>query len=134
MLRAIRLIYPDIQPGQVMLQDDGEGPYIKEWYYPQPQPTQEQVISAINEISSKPPIPYRVSMKQARLALLQSGLLDDVEAALTAMTGDSGRAAKIEWEFSQFVERDNLLVQTLSQALSLTEQQTDELFILAATL
>lgn len=70
-------------------------------------------------------IPTMVTMRQARLALLHAGVLDDVAATVANL----GQAAQIEWEFAQVVERSHPLVQTLG----MTEQQLDELFALAAS-
>lgn len=77
-----------------------------------------------------PAIPSIVSMRQARLALLQWGLLSQVNTVIS--TADE--ATKITWEFSTEVQRDNALVSSLSLALGLTAQQIDELFVFAATL
>lgn len=78
--------------------------------------------------------PAAVDMAQARLALLQAGLLSNVNAAVAAMTGTAGDAARIEWEFRATVRRDSPLVAGLSSALGLTSTQLDDLFTLAATL
>ena len=76
-----------------------------------------------------------VTMRQARLALLGAGLLDDVDAALNAIPNEAQRkAALIEWEFSNTVQRDMSLVQQLAPALGLSEQQLDNLFAQAAQL
>lgn len=80
------------------------------------------------------PVPEVVSMRQARLALLKSGLLATVQSAVDSMPGAEGDAARIEWEFSSTVERNRPLVQSLGAALSLTEAQLDDLFRIAATL
>jgi len=69
-------------------------------------------------------------MRQARLALLQQGMLSQVESAVAG----AGQAAQIEWEYSSTVERDKALVQAIAPALGLTETQLDDLFRLAATL
>lgn len=80
-------------------------------------------------------VPRSVSMRQARLALLQFGLLANIDAALAAIPGDLPRqAAQIEWEYAAAVERDSTLVQQLGGALGLTDQQLDQLFTLAASL
>lgn len=81
-----------------------------------------------------PGIPQIVTMRQARLALLQSGMLTQVNTAVANMPGAAGDAARIEWEFSSTVERNRPLVQSLIGALGLTESQLDDLFRLAATL
>lgn len=76
-----------------------------------------------------------VTMRQARLALLQAGLLDQVDAAIAAIQDPVQRkAAEIEWEYSSAVKRDNVFVQTLSSALGLTEVQLNQLFATAAEL
>lgn len=80
------------------------------------------------------PVPEVVTMRQARLALLQSGLLAQVNTAVSSMTGAAGDAARIEWEFSSTVERNLPLVQSLTGVLGLTEAQIDDLFRLAAGL
>ena len=83
---------------------------------------------------SPPPIITSVTMRQARLALLQQGLLTQVNNAVASMPGVQGDAVRIEWEFSSTVERNRPLVQSLSVSLGLTSQQLDDLFALAATL
>lgn len=79
-------------------------------------------------------VPQVVSMRQARLALLGAGLLANVEAALAAMPGAEGQAARVEWEYATEVRRDSPRVAELSAALGLTESVLDDLFLTAATL
>ena len=81
-----------------------------------------------------PYVPASVTMRQARLALLGAGLLDDVEAAIAALPSPQKEAARIEWEYSQEVQRHNGFVSVLSPMLGMTEEQTDALFIGAAQL
>lgn len=78
-------------------------------------------------------VPYRVDMKQARLALLDAGLLPAVIDAINGLTGTAGDAARIEWEFSAYVHRDQYLVTQIAGQLGLTDAQLDDLFV-AATL
>lgn len=80
------------------------------------------------------PVPASVTMRQARLALLGAGLLDDVEAAIAALPSPQKEAAKIEWEYSQEVQRHNGFVSVLAPMLGMTAEQTDALFVQAATL
>lgn len=79
-------------------------------------------------------VPDSVTMRQARRALLQAGLLATVNAAVAAMPGAEGEAARIDWEFSATVERQRPLVQALTGALGLSEAQLDALFVVAAAL
>jgi hypothetical protein len=79
-------------------------------------------------------VPKSVTMRQARLALLAAGMLADVNAAVAAMPGTEGDAARIEWEFAATVDRTSPLVQGLAVALSMTEAQLDGLFVAGAAL
>lgn len=81
-----------------------------------------------------PAIPSTVTMRQARLALLGAGLLDDVEAAINGLPSPQKEAARISWEYSQEVQRHNGIVSMLAPALGLTDAQTDALFIVAESL
>lgn len=80
------------------------------------------------------PVPAAVTMRQARLALLGAGLLDDVEAAINALPSPQKEAARIEWEYSQEVQRYNGFVSVLSPSLGLNDAQLDAMFIQAAKL
>lgn len=71
-----------------------------------------------------------VSMRQARLALLQFGLLATVDSAIAQGT----EADKIEWEYATEVNRDTPLVQNMKVGINLSESDLDNLFTLAASL
>ena len=91
-------------------------------------------LGEFGDILPAPPIvsaiPECVSMKQARLVLLQNGLLSAVNAVILTMP----EAAQIEWEFSADVHRENALVIAMQSLLGWTDAQMDDLFILAAGL
>lgn len=81
------------------------------------------------------PIPTSVTMRQARIALLKQGLLDNVEPILASIPDElERRAAQIAWEYSASVERDHPLIAALALGLSLQESDVDALFELAASL
>lgn len=93
------------------------------------------MIIKIDPSLNPTPIPQSVTMRQARLALLGAGLLDDVDAAIAAITDPVQRkAAEIEWEYATTVDRDSPFTQQLAQGLGLTTEQKDALFTQAATL
>ena len=79
------------------------------------------------DINFVPPvvIPQSISMRQARLILLQHGLLDDIEAAIVA----ADRATQIEWEYAQEVSRNHPLITQMCAALGLQESEVDNLFL-----
>lgn len=95
----------------------------------------EQEAEAIRD-ANKPiqPVPQSVTMRQARLALLQAGKLQAVNNAIASMTGPQGEAARIEWDYSNEVKRDQLLTISLAQSIGMTESEMDALFIEAAKL
>ncbi len=75
-------------------------------------------------------VPQSITMRQARLALLAAGLLDDVIAAVAAMPQD----VQIEWEYAAVLLRGNPLVLQVAQGLGWTSEQIDSLFLSAAAL
>ena len=83
-----------------------------------------------DEMRARNPVPQQVTMRQARLALLSAGLLDDVEMVITA----AGRAAQLEWEYAAVLDRSNPAVAIVQQQKALTDAQIDDLFREAAKL
>lgn len=75
--------------------------------------------------------PKVVTMRQARLALLQSNLLSTIDIAIASGTDE---AMKIEWEYATEVRRDWASLITLATALGMTSVDLDGLFELGATL
>ena len=76
-----------------------------------------------------------VTMRQARHALLNAGLLDAVDTAIAAIPDETERRqAQIDWEYATEVRKDWPWVQTLSTALGLSEEQLDQLFTEASGL
>lgn len=79
--------------------------------------------------------PQSVSMRQGRLALLQAGLLNQVNSAIQAIEDPVQKAAaEIEWEYAQTIDRDSTFTQTLAAQLGLTNSDLRNLFTLASTL
>ena len=94
---------------------------------PEPEPEPEPLPPMV--------IPQSVTMRQARLALLGVGLLDDVYAAIAAIPDPVQRkAAEIEWEYAQTVDRNSPFTQQMAAGLTLTAEQLDALFTQAAGL
>ena len=74
-------------------------------------------------------IPEVITMRQARLQLLEVGLLDDVEA-LVALD----RKSQIEWEYASEVYKQSQLVEAIKGSLNLTDTQIDNMFVEASKL
>ena len=89
----------------------------------------EQEAAAI-EADRKSKVPQVITIRQARLALLAAGLLDNVDAAVAA--GD--RTVQIEWEYVTELRRDWPTLVGLASALGLTDLQVDDLFVIASGL
>lgn len=76
-------------------------------------------------------IPQEITMRQARLALLDIGLLANVPVAIDSLPEPDKTKAQIEWEYSNALQRGNPFVAVLGTALGLSSQDIDNLFITA---
>ena len=74
-------------------------------------------------------VPGEVSMRQARLALLESGHLAAIDAAMVS----ADEASQITWSYASTVERGSALVATMAAVLGLSDDDVDTLFKLAVT-
>ena len=90
--------------------------------YPAPEPAPEVIV------------PQRITARQARLALLQAGLLDEVDGIIEALPPAVRAKVRIEWDHAAHVERASAVTQTVAVALSLTPNDVDALFVAAAGL
>lgn len=75
-----------------------------------------------------------VTMRQARLALLEQGLLTLVQDAIALIPEPDKTKIQIEWEYASEVDRNSSWVSVLQPALGVTDEQMDALFTLASTL
>lgn len=79
-------------------------------------------------------VPQEITMRQARLVLLEHGLLASVQPAIDSLPEPNKTKAQIEWDYSNALQRNNAFVSTLGTALGLSEQDIDNLFIEGATM
>ncbi|MGY3589357.1 XkdW family protein [Bradyrhizobium sp. USDA 4350] len=130
---AVRSLRPGIDPRTDFLavdHSDGNGPQIAAWYRADvTQPTQAE-IEAVDTDALPSPVPQTVTPRQARLALLAAGLLDQVEAAVKT----AGGATQITWDYATEVNRSDPMIAQIGASLNLTAAQIDALFVQAATL
>lgn len=73
-------------------------------------------------------VPDVISPFQARAALLAAGMLDDVELAIEG----SGPEVRIAWEYATEWRRDSPTIAALADALGLSAEDVDNLFIAAS--
>lgn len=76
-------------------------------------------------------VPSKVTMRQARLVLLNEGKLQAVNNAISSMQGLAGDAARIEWDYSNEVHRNQPLTIQLAQLIGMTPQEMDAMFVKA---
>lgn len=76
-------------------------------------------------------VPEFITKYQAKMALLQFGLYELVESYVQ---NSSDYALKISWYDATNFYRNNQFIAALAIQFNLTENQVDDLFILAATL
>ena len=94
---------------------------------------QQGWVKTFQDVSTRV-VPSAVTMRQARLALLAAGKLNEVISAINQLSGAEKEAALIEWEYSSEVQRHNGFVSLIGPALDMTEEQIDDLFIAASKL
>lgn len=106
----------------------------QEWGSPElVEMTAEEVEAHLNPPPAPPSVPRSITMRQARLCLHKHGMLAEVQPAIDALPEPDRTAAQIEWEYSSVVERQGFIL-TIAQALGISDEQLDALFIEAATL
>jgi len=79
-------------------------------------------------------IPQSITPRQARLALLQAGLLSQVDTAIASLESPAKEQAQIEWEYATSIERVSEWINQLGGALGLDTSGINDLFITASTL
>ena len=77
-------------------------------------------------------IPEKVTIRQAKLALLAYGILDEVDAIL--QSPNIPRKTKIEWEYANEIERRWVDESGVLSYLGFEKEQLDELFLYASSL
>lgn len=120
---------PDVEHGQIAVPvgiEEVDGQWTQLWSVREMTPE--------DLAASSPPVPQEVTMRQARLALLAIGKLNQVAPAIESLTGADRDIARIEWEFSSAVVRSRSLVVMLGHVLGLDDEALDQLFITAARL
>jgi hypothetical protein len=76
--------------------------------------------------ASKPRVPQTVTNFQARAALLNAGLFEQVNEALMSLPISS--TERQAWEYANELTRNGALVNSVAEALGLTSAQLDDLF------
>ena len=75
-------------------------------------------------------IPQEVTKFQAKVALYQAGMLEAVEAEISKP--ETQMEMKLAWQDAQTFKRTSSFVNGMASLLGLTDQQVDDLFVLAA--
>jgi len=131
---AIQYIYPAIDfRKDCILQDDGDGVYVREWNRPEPQPTQEQidaVMPAAMVVHDRSLI-QPVTRRQMFTALHRLGLLDAIKQAVSA-----SEDFELQIAFAESLDfaRDNALLIGVARAIGKTDEELDAVFKLAASI
>ncbi len=95
----------------------------------------EKIVPTIEDEKVEEPtvnennVPIKISPRQARLVLLDKGLLDEVDEIVKV-----DRRTQIYWEYATEINRNDPVLNNLGLALNLNDQQLDDLFIEASKL
>lgn len=79
-------------------------------------------------------VPSVVTMRQARIALLEAGLIGNVTTAIAALPEPEKTESSIYWEYSTEIQRSHPHTLMLATMMGLDESELDELFIKAGAL
>ena len=80
-------------------------------------------------------VPQSVTRAQAKLALLQAGLLSSVQPAIDSIPDATARtSAQIDWDDRLTFDRSNGSLVNMAAMMGMTDAQIDDLFITAAKL
>lgn len=90
----------------------------------------ETLDEAMLNMSNPTQASQTVTMRQARLALHNAGLLETVQAVVA----NADASVQIEWEYADSFSRNWPTLLTMQAQLGLTDAQVDELFTQAAIL
>ena len=74
-------------------------------------------------------VPTSITARQARLALLKIGKLNDVIVAIDSLESPIKEQIQIEWEYATEIYRNHNFIETLGASLGLDKVALDELFI-----
>lgn len=117
----------------VYVERDDDGAIKGVYTAPQPGYAEEALPEDHSEVVAfltPSPVPKIITIRQARRALYEAGLLDTVDAYVEGLSVP----AQIDWSSSNEIERDHPLIEEARIALGMTNQEIDDLFILAASL
>lgn len=144
MISTIEITVPQLGTGYQVVQ--GNTTYItdstgiivepQEYYVvesPTLNPPSWYVPEVVEPYTLPPQVPEQVTMRQARLALLDAGLLSTIETALNSLPEPLKTRSLIEWNHGSVVERNSNLVIQMAGALGLEPQQVDNLFLQASS-
>jgi hypothetical protein len=98
-----------------------------EWQGPGEKPDEAEFAALPWPIS---PVPAFITPRQAKLALLGLGKLDEIDAAVAA----SDRATQISWEYAIEFRREDPLLNSLAASLGWTAEGLDDFFRDAAAI
>jgi hypothetical protein len=90
------------------------------------------MIIKIDPVLAKPPVPQQVTRAQGKVVLIQMGLWQPVLDYVAAISDPVQKAvAEVALHDTQFWQRNSPFLNTAAQALGITSEQMDQLFIQA---
>ena len=110
------------------IDDNGVTTYTYEQLHLPEAYNDEQVVNAVDARRRELRI-KEITPLQAKLQLLEIGLLDEVEVMVA-----TDRKVQLYWEYASVIEREHETLKAMAAQLGLTDEQLDELFTAASKL
>ena len=80
-------------------------------------------------------VPESVTPRQLRIALFSIGITESIiDAMLNSLPDPTKTIARITWDYSTLIYRNNPILEQMAPSLGFTTQQVDDLFIAAEKL
>lgn len=90
-------------------------------------------IIRVNPDKLKPPVPQQVTRAQGKVALIQMGLWEQVQAYVASIEDPMQKAiAEVAVHETLHWQRDSPFLNRAADALGITQEQVDQLFIRAS--
>lgn len=111
-----------------VVDEEGNTSYTYEQLRFNPPMSDEAIEKEVNKRKEEL-IPKQVSMRRARLLLIDRGLLLTVEGAIASLPEPEKTKAEIEWNTSSYVFRNKPFVLAIAHGLGWDKEYLDNLFI-----
>lgn len=87
-------------------------------------------MKELQQIGKAKNIPQIITARQLRLALLEKGVdINKIDKIINALPEEQKTVAQISWEYAHTFERNNPMLLQVAEAIGITEEELNDIFI-----